>query len=207
MQEGDQASVASSLHNSGDLELEFGNPEHALEYYRQALPIKQRLGSRKKTCSTLDSIGVAYIAYAGIEADAARKMEDYARALKTLAEVETFASDDAAKAYIYDHAGLRHAGQDNFIKPAELHNKSIEYGKRAQDVSIVAAAEINLAEALRNSHDVRGALEHYRKGESEPAARWEPSPCCGRRWPTVRNCIVLRAIARRRSNRLKRRFL
>jgi CHAT domain-containing protein/tetratricopeptide (TPR) repeat protein len=152
--EADQESLASSLHNSGDLQLEFGNPQSALRYYQQSLAIKRRLGIRKKICTTLDSIGVAYIA-----------TEKYALALTTLAEADTYASDDVGRAYIFDHEGSAYAGRDNFTKAIERHRKAIEFGKLGKDDSIVAAAEINLAEALRKSHDYAGALLHLRKGE------------------------------------------
>jgi CHAT domain-containing protein/tetratricopeptide (TPR) repeat protein len=153
-QQGDEEALAASLHNSGDLELEFGNPERALEYYKQALPIKQRLGDRKKICSTFDSMSVAYI-----------EAGDFDRSLKSLEEAESYASDDAAKAYIYDHKGSAYAGKQDYSAAAKLHKLSIHLGEHAKDTSIMASGETNLAEALRKMNDVNGALEHYSKGE------------------------------------------
>ena len=57
---GDRAGEAATLNNIGLVYHGLGEPQRALEYFGQALPITREVGDRAGEAATLNNIGAVY---------------------------------------------------------------------------------------------------------------------------------------------------
>jgi tetratricopeptide (TPR) repeat protein len=57
---GDRAGVATTLNNIGAVYHSISQPQEALKYYNQALPIVREVGDRAGVATTLNNIGAVY---------------------------------------------------------------------------------------------------------------------------------------------------
>jgi tetratricopeptide (TPR) repeat protein len=55
-----RAGEAATLNNSGQVYRGLGEPQRALEYFGQSLPIRREVGDRAGEAATLNNIGLVY---------------------------------------------------------------------------------------------------------------------------------------------------
>ena len=123
-----------------------GEPQRALEYYGQALPILRQVGGRAGEATTLNNIGLAY----GGLGEPQRALEYYGQALPILREVGARAGEAATR---YNMAMIHRAQGELGRAVAELEqvvelDRQVSHPDLRSDTEMLHRVRQELASSL-----------------------------------------------------------
>jgi CHAT domain-containing protein/Tfp pilus assembly protein PilF len=155
---GEKRREAITLNNIGVAYAALGEREKSLDYYQQALSLRQSIGDKPGEASTLTSMGQVY-ASAG---DGQKALEFYRQALP----LRKTAGDRLGEATTLDYMGVAFSLLGQTEKALGYHQQALELRKATADLRGEAQALSNLGYVYNESGDASKALDYYTQAEA-----------------------------------------
>lgn len=145
---------AGLLNNVGYYHSRHGDVSKALEYYKKAAGILEKINSRIEAAILLNNIAYIY----QNQGDVRRALEYYFENLR----VQESLKDDKGMGYTLSNIGYTYDIQGDQAKAEEYYNKALEVYKRTGDKSGLAMVTVNQG-LLFKKKDQRKTLAYYKK--------------------------------------------
>jgi CHAT domain-containing protein/Tfp pilus assembly protein PilF len=154
-QENKPAGEAQALSGLGNCYKNLRDFPRALDYHRQALAVRRKLGDRTAQARSYSNIGLVY-----------REMADYKRALQALNEAKSFAADGkeaVVQGAIENNLGLVLSDLGDYVQSNDHLRRAIEIHTASGNVASLADPVANLGGNLQLLGRYREALPWYEK--------------------------------------------
>jgi tetratricopeptide (TPR) repeat protein len=143
------------LNNVGYYYSRHGDIPKALEYYKKAAGILEKVNNKKEAAILLNNIAYIY----QNQGDIRKALEYYFKNLRVQEELK----DDRGMGYSLSNIGYTYDIQGDLAKAEEYYNKAEEIYKRTGDKSGLAMVTVNRG-ILFKKKNPRQALGYYKKG-------------------------------------------
>jgi len=152
---GDQAGIAATLINIGDVHALQSNYALALEHYQKSLAISEAIGNKAGIASGLRGIGIVHT-YRGNFAQALEQLQ------KSLAISEAIGNKDEIGRTL-SNIGTAHLAQGNFVQALEYYQKSLALSEPSGNQDWVRGTLTNIGSVYNRQGNYTQALEIYQK--------------------------------------------
>ena len=152
---GDQAGIAFTLYNKGEVHRLLSNYPQALEAYQKAQMTFEALGNQERFAATLNSMGLIHFS----QGNYAQAMEFYQKSLTLKEALE----DKAGAARTLLNIGNVHLSQGNYGQAMEFYQKSLTLKEALRDKAGTAQTLNNIGNVCASQGNYAQALEVYQR--------------------------------------------
>jgi len=151
--------ISTAAQNRGILALEAGAPERAVEFLREALPVKVKLEDWVSAVDVLNSLALAVAAVGDL--DEAERM------LSSVEKLSALLQDPRRMGAAFGNRGLLRARRGDFVGAEEDYRTALQYARADADPLRELLSVMNVGASLADQGRYGQALRWYRRG-----ARW-----------------------------------
>jgi len=153
---GDRAGLARALSNLGSLAQRLGEPNRAVDLFKQALPIQRSLGNDRDAASSLNNLGFVY----------STDLADYAKSLSyhldALAIRERL-GEKSGIALSLNNIGIVYDRLRTFDKALEYFGRALELRRQLGNQPRIASTLNNIGDTYFDAGDLPRALANQRE--------------------------------------------
>jgi serine phosphatase RsbU (regulator of sigma subunit)/tetratricopeptide (TPR) repeat protein len=146
---------AAALNNKGFNADSKGNVVKAIDYYTQALKIREQAGDKKGIAESINNLGTLYSYQDDMEAT----ITYYLKALKIYGEIK----DEEGSAQTLNNLGITYNIIHETKKAIEYNTKALHIQQKVNDLSGMANSFVNLGGDYKALGDTAKAIEYYLK--------------------------------------------
>ena len=132
--------------------MELGNLERALDYFQQALTLRQTIGDRRREATSLNSIGYVYVQQGRLQ----KALQQFRRAYSLSSSVQ----DPGEQAQAHYGMGLAYLAQRHYSQAAQSFTQARSLWKTVHDKYHEAATLYRLALTERFRGHLASARDH-----------------------------------------------
>ncbi len=150
---GDRSGEATTLNNIGVVYNSIAQPQEALKYYNQALPIRREVGDRAREATTLNNIGAVYDSISQPQ----EALKYYNQALPIMREV----GDRAGVATTLNNIGAVYNSISQPQEALKYYNQALPIRKEVGDRAGESATLSNIGLVHRDTKQPTQAIENW----------------------------------------------